>query len=141
MYQQRQQYHIGTLMQGIFLEVHKSFQFGEDPGMPFFYDRLKQHLESLDPKRNYNQLQFPAGIQSGVFSTWKKPKGHPAARRPSDTDIEKLASVEWLGLSQEQLKAWRRLDDMSNDDLITLIKEAYPDDKERKRFIKEVLGL
>lgn len=106
-------------MQVSFLNLPKPFLLPDDQGMPFFYDRLRQHLESLEPKRSFNQLQFPAGIQSGTFSAWKKSKDDPYYRRPSDTDLQKLAAVDWLNLTIEQLQAWRAMDEYGSD-VITL---------------------
>lgn len=102
-------------MQGSFLELHKTLLTEEDCRMPYFYEHLKQHLESLEPKRTFNQLQFPSGIQSGTFSAWKKPKEDPLSRRPSDTDLEKLAQVEWLGLELDTLRAWKAIEEYGEE--------------------------
>jgi len=84
--------------------------------MPFFYDQIKKHLDSLE--RTFYQLHYAAEIQSGAFSQWKKDRAEPRARRPSDAELQRLASVPWLGIPMETLKAWRAIDEYGDAAII-----------------------
>lgn len=81
--------------------------------MMTFYERLKIHLDNID--MSFYRLHYLAEIPSGHFSLWKKGR-----RKPSRTDIEKIAGVAEVGLSLNTLLAWKALEDYGFD----VIREA-----------------
>jgi hypothetical protein len=100
-------------------------------GMTVFYDQLFQHLQWLNrtqmptKKWTMNFVARKADIPSGHPSLWKKPRDEHG-RRPSDTELEKIADIKELGLGLKTLKAWRAADEYGLDVLqeaIQILKE------------------
>lgn len=92
-------------MQAIFLNLNNVPKQVENTQMSKFHSTLEAHLQTLSPPLKFYNLQFMCGLPSGLFSNWKSGK-----RRPSDNDLKKIAAVKELGLTLEELKAWRALD-------------------------------
>lgn len=95
----------------------------ENRGMGYFYEQLSRRLKETG--LSFYKLQFAAEIGSSQFTFWKTGK-----RRPSDTDLEKLASVEELGLTYAELGAWRMIDQNSPEsirELVRIVREASPE--------------
>jgi len=70
--------------------------------MKSFYERLSEHMQSLDPPLDFKELHYLSRIAQSQFHYWKR-----LERLPSDNEIERLASVKELGIPWERLIAWR----------------------------------
>lgn len=114
-----------TKVQVIFLRLHKIGKVKDDhPTMRYFHERLRRHMAELSPPLKYHDLQFLAGIPSGIFSAWKKPVGHKYYRAPSDEDLQKIAAVERLGLTLNRLKGWRAIDLEGPEAVLGAVRDA-----------------
>ena len=86
-----------------------------------------------------NQLSMDTRINRGNIAQWKT-----GLRRPSDVDIEKIASVPGLGIIKEQLEAWRVIEIYGADAIrkaLEEIKEKDPQKIERAvEARKQALG-
>lgn len=91
-------------MQATKLKLNNLIHFGKNTPMSSFYKNLEKEVVSAG--LSFYKLQFLAGITSSQFSQWKNGK-----RNPSDTEIEKLASVKELGLDLTTLRKWRAMDE------------------------------
>lgn len=111
----------------------------EDPKMRYFHERLRQHMADLDPPIKYHDLQFMAGIPSGTFSAWKKSPEEKYSRTPTDTELEKLASVKELGLDLEVLRSWRAIDEYGESTIMIASKQLEFENKLGKDRAHEIL--
>lgn len=107
----------------------------KQPG--FLYKKLKSRMDNIG--LSFNKLSFKTEIIAGHFSAWKT-----GARRPSDTEIEKLASVPELCILKEELEAWRIIEIYGVEALkaaIAQVKEEDPQKIERAvEARKQALG-
>ncbi len=95
----------------------------------YFYEKLKGRL--LEKGLSFNRLSELSGIARNRFPEWSR-----SLRVPSDAEIEKLASVEELGLCLEELQAWKIINKYGEDALkkaIEVIKQRNPEKIERSR--------
>ncbi len=103
--------------------------------MENFHSRLERALK--EKGQSFYKLQFPSAISSGTFSSWKD-----QSRRPSDADLEKLASVSWLGISLDTLRLWRAIDEypelITHEGLLDLL-ESLPEPEKALAVLKEAL--
>ena len=90
--------------------------------MSAFYKRLKEHLEQLTPPMSFNQLHFLAEIGTSQFSNWKMGR-----RLPSDAELQKIASVERLGLTYSILYAWRLIDLAPDQESLEIALKRFPE--------------
>jgi hypothetical protein len=96
--------------------------------MRYFYEKLSEHLKGLNPPMTFNQLHFKAGIPSGHFSLWKKPKNEKGSRLPTDPELERIADVPELGLTLETLRGWRALDEYSKEEIFAAL-DSLPEEE------------
>ncbi len=85
----------------------------------FLYEKLKTQLDKVG--FSLNKLCLASGLNRGHLLHWKT-----GARRPSDSEIDKIASVPELGIIREQLEAWRAIEIYGMENLI-----AYYDELKR----------
>jgi len=108
--------------------------------MRYFHAKLKKHLDSMNPKMSFTKLQFLSGIPSGQFSHWKKPKEDKNSRTPTDTELEKLASVPELGLALGELRAWRAIDIHGEQTILDAAVAQFPADTKLGKELRELLN-
>lgn len=104
--------------------------------MADFYNKLKALVEGHG--KTLHQFQFDCEVPSSNFSHWKAGR-----RTPSDEEIEKIAGVEWLGVDEETLKAWRALDEYGKEVLLKacdLISAEGLTDEQALEQMKRVRG-
>ncbi len=94
-----------------------------------FYKRLEEHLSLVG--LTFQRLHYMAEIQTSQFSFWRHGK-----RRPSDSELKKLASVDQLGLTLERLRAWRAVDEYGIEALEAFIQELIDIAPERGLLLK-----
>lgn len=107
----------------------------KQPG--FLYEKLKSRMDTIG--LSFNKLSFKTEIIAGHFSAWKT-----GARRPSDTEIEKVASVPELGILKEELEAWRIIEIYGIEALKAAIAQVREEDPGRiqraEQAYKEAFG-
>lgn len=70
-----------------------------------------------------NRIGRLADIPSGHFSLWKRPKDE-GGRFPTDTEIKKIASISELAVKEEDLWAWKMLDEYTPEKLRAALELA-----------------
>lgn len=108
-------------MQATVLNLNNSYPSVENVRVGYFYEQLENAANKAG--LTFYRIQFLSGIPSGEFSSWKIGR-----RAPSDKSLEKLSSVDELGVTLSELKAWKVLDQVETPEdaevLLKAIKEA-----------------
>lgn len=84
-----------------------------------FHALLKRHLE--DRGYSFYWLQEHLDLSSSLTTLWKRPLSK-GGRRPSEYDIQLLASCKELELTEDMLLGWRATDEYTQAQLREALK-------------------